>query len=135
MVSAVIRIFCLLALAVWPVPRATAAPPRGTYADNSGGRHRWFVNANHALVWNGDVWAPAGGVFVARSWRPDATNADFVSDLDALAALGRAGIRDLLVQPAGNGISTVPLARLQALVDALEGGGFRYGIGLADRTL
>ena len=135
MVSAVFRILCLLGLAAWSVSHATAAPPRGTYADHAGGRHRWFVNANHALVWNGDVWAPAGGVFVARSWRPDSTNADFASDLDALATLGRAGIRDLFVQPSGNGISAVPVARLQALVDALEGGGFRYGIGLADRTL
>lgn len=111
------------------------APPRGAYTDSSGGKHLWFVNANHGLVWEGDVWAPAGGVFVARSWKENATNADVASDLDALAKVRLAGVRDLLIQPAGPGISTVPVARLQALVDALEGGGFRYGIAIADRTI
>ncbi|MFY7952657.1 MAG: hypothetical protein ACOVT5_09125, partial [Armatimonadaceae bacterium] len=114
---------------------ARSAPPRGAYTDASGGKHRWFVNANHGLVWEGEVWAPAGGVFVARSWKENATSAETASDLDALAKLRLAGVRDLLVQPSGTGMSSVPVARLQALVDALEGGGFRYGIALCDRTL
>ncbi|MFM7322666.1 MAG: hypothetical protein ACKO5K_14255, partial [Armatimonadota bacterium] len=54
-------------------------------------------------------------------------------DIDALARLRAAGIRDVLVQPVGGGFAGLAPERVQAVVDALEGGGFRYGIGLDGR--
>jgi len=116
---------------------ALAAPPEvrngGTYVDARGRKTAWSVSRNHALIWGGSPWVPGGGVVAVKSWSPKATPADLASDIDALARLRQAGIRDLLVQPASGGIGGVPLERIQAVVDALEGGGFRYGVALDDR--
>ncbi len=106
----------------------------GTYIDARGKSVRWSVARNHALVWDGAPWIPGGGVVSLKSWSAKSTVEDVAADIDALARLKQAGIRDVLVQPASGGMGSVPPARVQAIVDALEGGGFKYGVALDDHV-
>jgi hypothetical protein len=82
-------------------------------------------------MWDDRPFVPVGGVFQARSWSARATDSDTASDIAALTTLKESGVTDIYVQPSG-GITQVPAARLQALVDALESLDFTYGIALND---
>lgn len=41
----------------------------GTYIDRDGVPHRWYVTRKHAMVWDGNLWLPSGGMY----------NSDFVA--------------------------------------------------------
>ena len=115
---------------------AFAAPDKyetkGSFTDGNGARHTWSVNAAHILMWDEKPFVPVGGRFQVKSWAKDATAEDFQSDVDALATLKRTGVRDIYVQPAKGGLTGVPVAAIQKLLDHLESEGFTYGISIND---
>jgi hypothetical protein len=103
---------------------APAAPVAagGEFVDRAGSHHRWEVNAAHALLWEGKTYVPTG-VILYEGAAPSAER------LDLLAAHG---IKDVFVVRS-RGWMGVGADRDQALVDALEARGFRYGIALDAR--
>jgi hypothetical protein len=118
-----------------PVTAATpAAPPlsNGVFTDKDGARHPWSITPAHTLFWDDRPFVPVGGRFQAKSWSPAPKEADFEADVAALALLKQNGISDLYLQPARVGITAVPPAAIQRLLDHLDANGFTYGISLND---
>jgi hypothetical protein len=109
---------------------------RGAFTDAAGKTHAWQINLAHALIWNGNPYLPVGGRFQARSWTSggaETADADWQSDVDALAKLKERGVTDLYVQPArGGGLLSVPGPAIQRLLDHLEREGFTYGLSIND---
>jgi hypothetical protein len=124
----------LIALLVLLAPpfAVQARGTSGTYKDSGGVAHPWSINAAHVLVWDDRPFVPVGGRFQAKSWTSGATEADFQSDVDALATLKRCGVTDVYVQPARGGLTSVPPAAIQRLLDRLDQEGFTYGISIND---
>lgn len=115
-----------------PGHAATVLVSQGTFLDAAGAKHPWRINDAQALIWDGSPYLPVGGVFQARSWRSDATEEDWASDLAALRVLKERGVTDLYVQPARAGLTAVPPGRVQRLLDSLDREGFTYGISIND---
>ncbi len=105
---------------------------QGSYKDKTGTAHRWYINAAHTLVWDDKPFVPVGGMFQAKSWTAAATEADYESDIAALALLKAHGVLDIYVQPTQGGITSVKPANIQRLVDHLDSSGFTYGVSLND---
>lgn len=103
----------------------------GTYIDKSGSQHAWNINDAHTLVWDGEAYIPVGGVFVAKSLVPQATDADFKADCTAIDSLKANGITDLILKAPVPITSSDP-AMLQKIVDYLGTYGFTYGIEIDD---
>ena len=64
-------VVCLLFCAGCVTPhvsgKATPAPKRkpvsrGTYVDNEGTKHPWYINQGHTLIWDGEPYYPMGGL-------------------------------------------------------------------------
>jgi len=112
-------------------PSATAAPGSdGEFQDRAGATHHWEINRAHALIWDGKPYLPAGALLhlpgpPAASTQPATVN----PVLDLLAAHG---VKDLCLDRPG-GWMAGDEAGDQALVDALEARGIRYGIALDAR--
>ncbi|MBC8103882.1 MAG: hypothetical protein H7Z41_15015 [Cytophagales bacterium] len=132
------RIAAALALlfAASALPMARAAlpptPSQGTFVDTTGGRHSWVINSAHTLIWDSKPFLPVGGLFQMQSWVPNASEADFIADKAALAAIKARGVTDVILQPAQGGITGVTPAALQRAFDYLDAQGLTYGISLAD---
>jgi hypothetical protein len=105
---------------------------RGVYVDGAGARHPWSVNGAHTLVWDDRPFVPVGGLFQARSWTPSPTEADWQSDVAALAALKAKNVTDIYLQPARGGLTGVKPEAIQRLLDRLDADGFTYGISIND---
>ena len=112
--------------------RAALLANHGVYIDSSGAKQSWHVNTAHTLVWNDKAFVPVGGLFQARSWTATGTDADWDSDKQALDLLKSRNITDIYVQPARGGLTVVPPANLQRLIDYLDAQGFTYGISIND---
>lgn len=105
----------------------------GSFIDAKGEKHRWRVQNNHVLLWDDQPFVPMGGLFQAKSWGANATDADLAEDIDALKKISAAGVLDVYFQPpAPGGITRANPVYLQKLIDAAEGEGMTYGISLAD---
>ena len=116
-------------------PAANALPPtqsQGMFVDAAGTRHAWTINGAHTLVWDDKPFLPVGGLFQVQSWARNSTDADFVADKAALAAIKARGVTDILLQPARGGITGVEPPALQRVFDYLESEGFTYGLSLND---
>ena len=103
----------------------------GIYRDRSEKAHPWSIQRSHLLVWDEKPYAPAGVVFHSaylKAPSPDNLHKD-EAELDRLKG---AGIEDVWVDPQRGLLECTP-AQTQALVDALESRGFRYGLRVADR--
>ncbi len=117
-------ILCALCGLVVSPARAAVGPAGGEFVDRTGAVHRWEVNRAHALIWEGKPYLPAGVMLrVAADAAPSAER------LDLLASHG---VKDLCVVRRGGWLAGNS-ASDQALVDALEARGFRYGITLDGR--
>ena len=124
-----------LALAPASPPSPTRPPPAliaagGEFTDRAGGTHHWEINRAHALIWDGKPYIPAGVVLHVSGARLTDSHAPPVSRvLDLLVAHG---VKDAcLIRPGG--WLAGDTATDQALVDALEARGLRYGIALDAR--
>ncbi|GAB4457292.1 MAG: hypothetical protein OHK0029_16830 [Armatimonadaceae bacterium] len=105
---------------------------QGTFKDRDGQPHSWYISGSHTLIWEDKPFVPVGGRFQAQSWSPRPTDADFAADVAALEVLKSKQITDIYVQPARGGLTSVPPAAIQRLVDYLEQEGFTYGLSLND---
>ena len=123
------------ALCAVPFPAARAqavARSQGVFTDSDKTAHWWYINGAHALIWDDKPFVPVGGQFAARSWAANASDADYAGDVSALETLKAHGVFDIYVQPAKGGLTAVPPARIQKLLDYLDANGFTYGISLND---
>lgn len=137
----------LLTLAVLPHPGRAAkvaipppAPPpillkpeaSGTYQDARGGSHPWSIGQAHGLRWEGAPYLPVGAVFVPLSWTGKGGEEDWSKDKAALDLLGKRGVHDLVLSAGAKGLTHVPPAAAQRVLDYLDVGGFHYGLRIAD---
>jgi len=137
----------LLTLALLPHPtraaKVTAPPPTpppmllkpesgGTYQDARGGSHAWSVGQGHGLTWEGQAYLPAGAVFVPLSWTGAGGGEDWSKDKAALDLLGKGGVHDLVLSAGAKGLTHVPAAAAQRVLDYLDANGFHYGLRIAD---
>lgn len=106
---------------------------QGAFKDAAGSAHSWRINTAHALIWDGEPYLPVGGRFQARSWDARAGETEWQADVAALQTLKEKNVVDLLVQPArGAGITSVPVEKIQRLLDYLDAQNFSYGVSLSD---
>lgn len=104
----------------------------GVFQDRDGRAHAWSLERSHLLVWDGKPYAPAGIVFRSaylRSPSPESLQ----EDQSALERLQAAGVQDLWIDPQ-RGLLQNTLAQTQALLDAVEARGLRYGLRVGDRS-
>ena len=104
----------------------------GTYQDARGGSHAWSVSQSHLLQWEGAPYLPVGATFVPLSWAADGADDAWDKDKAALDALGRKGVKEVLLSAGSRGLTHVPVARVQRVLDYLDGQGFHYGLRIAD---
>lgn len=123
----------LLTSLAWLTPaRAGQVMSHGTFQDKDGASHEWSVNAAHTMLWDDKPFVPVGGKFQVQSWSARATEADFQADIAALQLLKESRVTDIYLQPARGGLSSVPPAKIQRLIDYLDKEGFTYGISIND---
>lgn len=99
---------------------------RGRMVDKYGVPHEWHINHAHTLIWNGEPWLPAGGMFVYnRDW-------DIVkAQIDLLK---RYGVNDIYLHLGVNQpypwktYSDDDYAFFQKTIDYLDDNGFTYGV-------
>lgn len=123
-------LLCLLLLATASHARITES--NGVYQDATGAKHPWSINSTHTLMWEDRPFVPVGGLFQVRSWSPQATDADFQSDIAAFEALKRKGVVDVYLQAARGGITGVKPAAIQRVIDYLDTEGITYGVSIND---
>jgi len=104
----------------------------GVYRDRSDKVQSWSIHRSHLLIWNDQPYAPAGVVFHSAYLRAP-TAANLQADEAELDRLKSAGIGDLWIEP-GRGLLEATIAETQAVVDAVEHRGFRYGLRVGDRA-
>jgi hypothetical protein len=121
-------LFVLIALSLQSAHAASQTVSEGTYIDAKGDKHLWHINDAHALVWGGQPYLPAGGVFQSRYLSGSQTDEEWNADETDLKTLKAHGVTDILLT-AGN-ISRVPPEALQRLLDYLEANGFTYGLDI-----
>lgn len=105
--------------------------PSGTYRDSAGNMHPWQIGDGHVLVWDGEAYLPAGGVFEPHYWAEGQTDENWKADTDALAALKSSHVQDIYLH-APQGLTHVPGPAVQRLIDYLDKNGFRYGLEIGD---
>jgi len=89
-----------------PLPMA-----HGSFVDSQGSGHRWRVDREGLLIWDGAPWFPVGGVVAT-----------------AFLALAEAGVRDVYFAPACDHPLARPPHVLQQVLDCFERHGMRYGL-------
>ena len=118
-----------------PVP-ARAQPTKtitdGTYRDATGQAHPWHITAAHVLDWDGAPYLPVGGTFTPHFWAEGQTDAAWDADTGALQTLKQHGVIDLSLTAGPGGLTHVPPAAVQRLLDYLDANGFQYGLEIAD---
>jgi len=126
-----------------PAARVVAPPPApppillkpesgGTYQDARGGSHAWSIGQGHGLTWEGQPYLPAGAVFTPSSWTGKGTEEEWGKDKAALDMLGKGGVHDLVLSAGAKGLTHVPAAAAQRVLDYLDANGFHYGLRIAD---
>ena len=105
---------------------------RGTYQDASGGAHPWSLTPAHTMQWDGTSYVPVGGVFSPQSWAAAATDADWAADQKTLTDWKTHGVLDVCLSAGQVGLTHIPPARVQRVLDFLDANGFRYGLKIAD---
>jgi len=111
---------------------APKAVSTGTFQDAKGGLHPWSITESHSLDWDKAPYLPVGGAWTPQSWADAATDADWAADKAALDAMETHGVHDLYLYAGERGLTHVPPASVQRVLDYLDASGFRYGIEIAD---
>jgi hypothetical protein len=120
----------LCAAALAPV-RADKGLSEGTYRDRDGKSQGWSISKSHLLTWNGQPYAPAGVVFRSEYLNAP-TPENLQKDGAELDGIKAAGVLDLWIDPQRGLLENSP-EQVQALIDAVESRGFRYGLRVGDR--
>lgn len=117
-------------------PLELADPPKtpttGIYQDGAGGLHPWSITDGHALEWDKSPYLPVGGAFTPRFWAEGATDGDWDADKAVLDSMRTHGVHDLYLYAGERGLTHVPPASVQKVLDYLDASGFHYGIEIAD---
>ncbi len=105
----------------------------GEFVDSQGVHHPWHINPQHTLVWGGQPWIPAGGLFQSRFLTGPQTEENWNADKADLQTLKQHGIRSLVLvtSAAIDHITNISPADLQNVLDYLDAQGFQYGISLS----
>lgn len=142
-----LHLLLLLALGILPhiasaaknvVPTPTAPlvllkpESSGVFRDAKGGSHPWSIGQAHGLQWEGTPALPAGVVFTPQSWAGAATDDEWAKDKAALDVLAKQGVHDMLLTAGTRGLTHVPTAAAQRVLDYLDANGFHYGLRIAD---
>jgi hypothetical protein len=125
-------VLCAAGLVLSHSARADKAQNEGLFRDRDGKEHTWSVTRSHLLTWEGQPYAPAGLVFHS-TYLQAPTDAALRADGAELDRLKAAGILDIWVNCERGLLQCTP-AQTQALIDALETRGFRYGLRVGDRS-
>lgn len=125
-----------LLLALWPhISKASLQQvSEGTYVDSQGDKHLWHINDSHALVWSGQPYLPAGGLFQSRYLSDAQTDDNWNADTADLATLKSHGVTDLILMAHSDagGVTHTPATALQKMLDYLDANGFTYGLDIDD---
>ncbi|MEI6914011.1 MAG: hypothetical protein WCL39_02650, partial [Armatimonadota bacterium] len=99
---------------------------RGSMIDKYGVPHEWHINKAHALIWDGQAWMPAGGMFVYnRDWNVVKAQIDL---------LHRYGVDNIYLHLGVNQpypwktYSDDDYKFFQQTIDYLDELGFKYGV-------
>ena len=84
------------------------------------------------LDWDGAPYLPVGGAFTPHFWAEGQTDAAWDADTQALQTLKQHGVTDLSLTAGPGGLTHVPPAAVQRLLDYLDANGFQYGLEIAD---
>lgn len=98
----------------------------GCYTDKYGVPHHWHINKAHTLIWDGQPFMPAGGMFIYdRDWNLVKAQLDLLKHY---------GVRDIYLHLGVNqpylwkDYSDDDYAFFQKTIDYLDDNGFTYGI-------
>ncbi len=118
-----VRRWQLLLLCVLTHP-VLAEKPRtcGTYVDDAGQSHSWYITSAHTLVWEEKPFLPFGTWFVSH-YLDRGTSGRWREDVAALELLKSKGITDYYV-----GWANQKPKLYQRLIDWFESNGCTYGI-------
>lgn len=103
----------------------------GAFRDRDGTVHRWSIQSSHLLEWDGKPYVPIGVVFHSQHLKAP-SDSSLSTDERTLDGLKSAGITDVWIEP-GRGLLDCRTAEIQAVIDALEVRGFKYGLRVRDR--
>ena len=123
--------------AATPLRSTAPAPETSTsvnhvYQDAQGNQHPWTIDDGHVLHWDGKPYLPVGGAFEPRYWTLGQTEDNWNADIAALESLKKSHVIDLYLTSGNAGLTHIPSAAVQRIVDYLDAGGFHYGIEIAD---
>jgi len=137
-VNVIFRLFKFLTLAVLlfafaGVVKADLTISAGEYVDSSGAPHPWHVNRQHTLIWGGQPWIPAGGLFQSRYLTGPPTDENWLADQADLLSLKQHGIHSIVLVTSAelDPITDIDPADLQKVLDFLDSQGFQYGLALS----
>ena len=143
-ISPVVVLFTLTLLSAPPCAAKDAAPPplpppvmqkpeaRGTYQDSKGGMHPWSIGQAHILTWDKVPYLPVGASFTPQSWIGTGSEDDWAKDALALGVLSKRGVREVTLSAGTKGLTHIPVASVQRVLDYLDANNFRYGLEIAD---
>ena len=117
---------------VGPPPVLLKPEAGGTYIDAAGKGHPWSVGQGHALTWDGLPYLPVGATVTPASWAAGAGDADWAADKITLDGLAKGGVRDVLLTAGARGLTHVPPAAVQRVLDYLDSKKISYGLKIAD---
>ena len=103
----------------------------GTFKDRDGATHSWDIDDGHTLVWEKSPYMPFAVIFEPRYLTSAQTDENWTADEQDIQAFKLAGITDILLKP-GKGVSAVPPAALQRVLDMLEANGLHYGVEISN---
>ncbi len=114
-------------------PTETPKPETsGAFRDAAGHLHPWTISQAHTLNWEGAPYLPVGGMWTPQSWQTGAPATAPAADKQFLDTLKAHGVFDVCLSAGVRGLTHVPPAVVQRTLDALEAGGFHYGLEIAD---
>lgn len=110
-------------------PRAAAQPliiTTGAFVDKYGTPHYWHINKAHTLVWDGEPFVPAGGMFIYdRDWNLVKAQLDLLKRYGVMNIYLHLGVNQPYVWKT---YSDDDYAFFQQTIDYLDENGFTYGI-------
>ena len=114
-----------------PPPMQLKPESSGVYQDAKGTSHPWRIGQAHGLKWDGMAYLPVGVSWTPLSWG-GGTEENWAKDKAALDLFGKHGVHDLILSAGANGLTHVPPAAVQRVLDYLDANGFHYGLKIAD---
>ena len=115
-----------------PPPMLQKPEASGTYQDSRGGMHPWSIGQAHILTWDKVPYLPVGAMFTPQSWTGIGSEEEWAKDMLALGTLSKRGVREVTLTAGPKGLTHIPVAAVQRVLDYLDANNFRYGLEIAD---